>query len=92
MQKELIGGAVGTSLSAIGTALQPQEVLQIISLVITIIGATISMIVIPLITWYRNAKKDGQITKDEVKEGLDTLEKGIKGVKETLDDKKEGDK
>lgn len=92
MQKELIGGAIGTSLSAVGTAMQPQEVLQIISLVITIIGATISMIVIPLVTWYRNAKKDGKITKDEVKEGLDTLENGIKGVKETLDDKKEGDK
>lgn len=92
MQKELIGGAIGTSLSAVGTAMQPQEILQIISLVITIIGATISMIVFPLITWHKNAKKDGQITKDEVKEGLETLEEGIKGVKDTLDDKKKGDK
>ena len=89
--KELIGGASGTLLSATGTALQTNEVLQTISLIITIIGAIISMIIIPVITWYKNAKKDGKITKDEVKEGLDTLEEGVKGVKETLDDKKKGD-
>ena len=91
-QGEIIGGIVGTSISATGTALQTNEMLQTISLVITIIGAIISMIVIPLITWYKNAKKDGKITKDEVKEGIDTLQEGIEGVKTTLDDKKEGDK
>lgn len=89
--KELIAGASGTLLSATGTALQTNEVLQTISLIITIIGAIISMIIIPVITWYKNAKKDGKITKDEVKEGLDTLEEGVKGVKETLDDKKKGE-
>lgn len=87
--KQLIGGAVGTSVSAVGTATQTNETLQTISLIITIIGAIISMIVIPIISWYKNAKKDGKITKDEVKEGLETLENGIKGVKESLDDRKE---
>lgn len=89
--KEFIGGASGTILSATGTALQTNEVLQTISLIITIIGAIISMIIIPVVTWYKNAKKDGKITKDEVKEGLETLEKGVKDVKESLDDKKKGD-
>ena len=92
INKELIGGATGTILSATGTALQPNEVLQTISLIITIIGAIISMIVIPLLTWYKNAKKDGKITEDEIKEGLDTLQNGVEEVKETLDDKKKGDK
>ena len=69
-----------------------REVLQIVSLVITIIGAVISMIVLPLLTWYKNAKKDGKIDKEEIKEGLDTLQNGIEGVKNTLDDKKKGDK
>ena len=32
---EMIGGAIGTMLSATGTAMQPSEVLQIISLIIT---------------------------------------------------------
>ena len=92
MKRELIGGAVGTLLSATGTALQTQEVLQIISLCITIIGAIISMIILPLLTWYKNAKKDGKITEDEIKEGAETLKEGIEGVKQTLDDKKKGDK
>lgn len=92
VQKELIGGAFGTALSATGTALQTNELLQTISLIITILGAIISMIVLPLLTWYKNAKRDGKITKDEIKEGIDTLQEGIEGVKDSLDDKKKGDK
>ena len=91
MKRELIGGTIGTLLSAPGTALQPQEVLQIISLVITILGAIISMIVLPLLTWYKNAKKDGKITKEEIKEGVETLQEGLEDVKHVLDDKKKGD-
>ena len=89
--KELLAGAGATILSATGTALQTEEVLRIVSLIITILGAIISMIVLPLLTWYKNAKKDGKITKDEIKEGIDTLQEGIEGVKDALDDKK-GDK
>jgi len=88
---EFIGGAIGTILSATGTAIQPSEVLQIISLVITIIGGIISMIVIPLVSWYKRAKEDGKIDKNEVKEALEIVEKGSKEIKETLDDKKKGD-
>ena len=89
--KELIGGVIGTSLSAIGTATQTQEILQIVSLIITILGGIISFIVIPILNWYRKSKEDGKITIDEIKEGAETLEDGI----EKLDDKingKEGDK
>ena len=89
--KELLAGAGATILSATGTALQTEEVLRIVSLIITILGAIISMIVLPILTWYKNAKRDGKITQDEIKEGIDTLQEGIEGVKETLDDKK-GDK
>lgn len=89
---ELIAGTGATILSATGTALQTEEVLRIVSLIITILGAIISMIVLPLITWYKNAKKDGKITQDEIKEGIDTLSNGIDGVKDALDDKKKGDK
>ena len=89
---ELIAGTGATILSATGTALQTEEVLRIVSLIITILGAIISMIVLPLITWYKNAKKDGKITQDEIKEGINTLQEGLEGVKDSLDDKEKGDK
>lgn len=91
MNKELSGGIIGTILSVTGTAIQPNEVLQTISLILTIIGSAISLIIIPLITWYKNAKKDGKIDKEEISDGLDTLQEGIKGVKDIVDNKKKGD-
>ena len=77
MRDELIAGGVGTGLSAIGTATQTNEVLQTISLVVTIIGAVISMIIVPLISWWQKAKKDGKITKEEIQEGIDIISDGV---------------
>ena len=90
MKQELITGALGTTLGVVGTATQTNEVLQTISLIITIVGAVISMIVVPLLSWYLKAKKDGKITADEIKEGAETLSDGIKGVKDEID-KNKGD-
>lgn len=91
MKNELIGGGIGTLLSATGTAIQPNEVLQTISLVITIIGGLIT-ITFAIITWYKNAKKDGKIDKEEVKELIDIVQDGTENIKESLGDKKKGDK
>ena len=87
----LIGTATGTSVSATGTAIQTNDVLQAISLVITIIGGLIT-IVFAVITWYKNAKKDGKIDKEEVNELIDIVQDGTENIKEALDDKKKGDK
>lgn len=82
MQKELITGAVGTGMGIIGTATQTNELLQTISLIVTIVGAVISMIVVPLLSWYNKAKQDGKITTEELEEGAKTLQQGIEDVKE----------
>ena len=92
MNKEFFGGLLGTVLSATGTATQTNETLQTISLIITIVGGIITLIVIPLLTWYKNAKKDGKIDKEEISDGLETLQEGIKGVKDIVDKSKKGDK
>lgn len=89
MKSNVVGGIIGTGLSAIGTALQTSEVLQIISLIITIVGALISMIIIPLLTWYKKAKQDGKITIDEVIEGGETLQKGTEAITTLIDKNKE---
>ena len=85
MKHELITGAIGTTFGIVGTATQTNEVLQTISLIVTIIGAVISMIVVPLISWYIKAKADGKITIDEIKDGAETLKDGIDKTKEEID-------
>ena len=83
----IIGG-VASSLLAVGTSIQTNEVLQIISLVLTILGTLITFIVLPLLNWYLKAKQDGKITIEEVKEGAETLQEGINSTQNTLGDKK----
>ena len=89
MKHELITGAVGTALGVVGTATQTNDILQTISLVVTIIGAVISMIVVPLLGWYLRSKKDGKITADEIKEGCEILGDGIKKTQDEIDKKKD---
>ena len=81
---EFLAGVLGTSCSAVGTALQTNEVLQTISLVITILGGIVSLIVLPLLNWYHKAKQDGKITPDELKEGGETLSDGIEKLNENI--------
>ena len=90
MKNELLGGAIGTSISAIGTATQTNDKLQTISLVITIIGGIITFIVIPLLNWYKNAKKDGKIDKEEIKEAGEIVINGSQSVKEQIEEQKKG--
>lgn len=71
MGKEVIGGIVGTSVSAVGTATQPNAGLEKISIILTIIGTclTIIMTIIALISWWKKAKEDGKIDEKEKEEG-----------------------
>lgn len=82
MNKEIVGGTIGTILSAVGTGLQTNEVLETISLIITIIGALISFIVVPLINWYKHAKRDGKITKDEIEDAVEIISDGVNEIKD----------
>ena len=88
MKDEFIAGGIGTGLAAVGTATQLNEVLQTISLVITILGAFVSFVVVPLLSWYRNAKKDGKITTEELKDAADKLSDGISKTKEAADEER----
>lgn len=90
MKQELLSGTIGTTLSIIGTAMQTNEILETISLVITIIGGVITFIVVPILNWYRHAKKDGKIDADEIKEGLNIIVDGSERVKDEIDKGKEG--
>ena len=59
-------------LGAVFTAVQTDTTLQIISLVLTIIATAFS-IAFTIYKWYKSAKADGKITKDEIDELIDEL-------------------
>ena len=80
MKDELISGTIGTSLGIIGTATQVNELLKTISLILTIIGAIISYIIVPLIAWYKRSNADGKIDDKEIKDGAKLLENGINKI------------
>ena len=88
MNKEVVGGMCGTVLSAVGTGLQTSEVLQIISLVLTIIGSLIT-IAMAIINWWKKAKADGKITSEEIQEGVEIIQNGINDLKDKTEEDKE---
>lgn len=89
MKHELIGGSIGTLLSAVGTGLQTNEILQTISLVITIVGGLITFIIMPLLSWYRNAKKDGKIDEKEINDAVNIVSDGSEKIKDEIDKRKD---
>ena len=55
------------------TAIQTNELFQLISLILTCLATAISLIY-TIVLWYKKAKADGKITKEEIEE----LEEKIK--------------
>lgn len=88
--KTFISATLGATLSAVGTATQTNDTLETISLIITIIGAIISFIVCPLLSWYNKAKKDGHIDSNEIEELTKDISNGINEIGEALDEHKKG--
>ena len=94
MKAEFIGSTICTAAASTATALQPNVVWQYIQMGITILAGIIS-IALGLRAWWKDAKKDGKITKDEIKDGIDIIMGGAKDIKEHLDssnDSKKGEK
>lgn len=83
MKHDEVVGFGGTIFGGVMTAIQANEVLQIIQAILTVLGLLIT-ISYTIWKWYRKAKADGKITEDEVDELMEDLNK----VKE---DKKDGD-
>ena len=84
--KTTITGVIGTTLSSFGALAQAHEIIEIISLVVTILGAILTFIIMPLLNWYSKAKKDDKITLDEIKEGVETLKDGFESVEKEIKD------
>ena len=92
MKDNLIYGSIGTALSAIGTGLQTNEVLETISLIITIIGGIITFIIAPLLSWYNKSKADNKIDTNEVQEAIKIISHGSEKIKDQVDNNEKGKK
>ena len=92
MKDNLIYGSIGTALSAIGTGLQNNEVLETISLIITIIGGIITFIIAPLLSWYNKSKADDKIDTNEVQEAIKIISHGSEKIKDQINNNEKGKK
>lgn len=89
MKEKNLFGLLGSALGVIGTSLQTEDVLRIISLVITIIGGLITWIVIPILNWYNKSKADGKIDKQELDELNQIVDKASEKLQKQIEEKGE---
>ena len=94
----LTAGIFGTAISAAGAGLSVNELQAIISIIVTIAGFVIS-VVIPLLfklaAKIKAAKEDGKVDKEEMKDILSTGQEILEETKKVIDkidDKNAGDK
>ena len=65
------------------TVAQTKEIFQIVSLVLSIL-ISIVILIGKIVDWYHKAKADGKITKEEIKELVDTTKEDIEDIKEKI--------
>ena len=91
-------GVAGTIVSATGAGLSVTDLQAIISIIITIAGFVISVLIpllLKLAAKIKAAKEDGKIDKEEMKDILSTGQEILEETKKVIDkidDKNAGDK
>ena len=91
-------GLVGTAISATGASLSVTDLQAIISIIVTIAGFVISVLIpllLKLATKIKKAKEDGKVDKEEMKDILSTGQEILEETKKVIDkidDKSAGDK
>ena len=88
MKRDVIS-YIGSGCSIIFSSLQTEEVRSIISWILTIIATTIT-ILYTIYRWYKKAKEDGKIDKEEIEEGMEILNQGAQSLTDAI--KKEENK
>ena len=91
-------GLVGTAISATGASLSVTDLQAIISIIVTIAGFVISVLIpllLKLAAKIKKAKEDGKVDKEEMKDILSTGQEILEETKKVIDkidDKNAGDK
>lgn len=85
----ILAGITGTALSAIGTSMSMNELQSLISIIITISGFIISVLIpliIKVVKKVKDAQADGKITKDEIEDITSTVKEIVDKTTEVADD------
>ena len=97
-EDKIIVGLLGTSVSALGAGLSVTELQAIISMIVTVLGFIISVLIplcIKLSNKIKAARADGKVDKEEMKDIISTGQEILdetKKVIEEVKDKHAGDK
>ena len=88
--KELVGSVICTAVAGTSTAIQPDVIFQYIQMGLTIL-ATLITIILGIRAWWKDAKKDGKITKDEIEQGISIINDGVENIKDITKGNKENE-
>lgn len=91
MNDKTIFGVVGAAVGSVGAGLSITEVQAIVSIIITISGFFISVLlpwIIKFAKKIKEASKDGKITEDELKDIVETGKEGVEIIKNGVDEVK----
>ena len=87
-EDKILIGLLGTSVSAVGAGLSVTELQAIISMIVTVAGFIISVLIPLCVKLYhkiKGAKEDGKIDKEEMKDIMSTGKEIVDETKEFID-------
>ena len=91
-EDQIAAGVLGTAVSAVGAGLSVTDLQAIISIIVTIAGFVISVLIpliMKLIGKIKEAKKDGKIDKEEMEDIVSTGKEILDETKKVIDEVKD---
>ena len=87
-EDKILVGLLGTSISAVGAGLSVTELQAIVSMIVTVAGFIISVLIPLCVKLYhkiKGAREDGKIDKEEMKDIMSTGKEIVDETKEFID-------
>ena len=91
-EDKILVGLLGTSISAVGAGMSVTELQAIISMIVTVAGFIISVLIPLCVKLYhkiKDAKKDGKVDKEELEDIMSTGKEILDETKKVIDEVKD---
>ena len=91
-EDKILVGLLGTSISAVGAGMSVTELQAIISMIVTVAGFIISVLIHLCVKLYKkikHAKEDGKIDKEEMEDIVSTGKEILDETKKVIDEVKD---